>query len=87
MNQHTCIRPQCGIKYEDNEPDDYYCPTHDAERKAIAAEIDAKRAPIEKTPSDLEVFDSFARTEVGEQVVDGVRVKRIQSFARASDIM
>lgn len=85
--KHTCIRPGCGISYEDNDPDDYYCPTHDEERKVIAAKIDANRGPIEKTLSELQTFESLAKTTEASQVSEGVVVKRKVSFARASDIM
>lgn len=87
MKQHTCIVKDCGVKYQDHDEDDYYCPTHLEERKILIAKIDANRKPIEEVPSDLKVFDSVARTKTGTQVSDGVVVTRIQSFARASDIL
>ena len=42
MNTHSCIKPGCGVSYEDNDPDAYYCPSCVVEKKRIAAEIDAR---------------------------------------------
>lgn len=40
MYKVKCVK--CRRDYEDSEPDDFYCPTCDEERKRIAAEIDKK---------------------------------------------
>lgn len=48
MNTHSCIK--CKVSYQDNDPDDYYCPFCNEERKRIAAEIDAKLANRPKKP-------------------------------------
>ena len=51
--KHICIKPGCGVSYEDNDPDPYYCSSCNEQRKVIAAEIDAKRMinpPTQPTP-------------------------------------
>lgn len=83
--KHTCI--MCKSEYHDEDVDDYYCPTCLEKKKKLAAEIDAKREPKEPVMSDLQFFDSVAKTKTGTQVADGIVIKRSQSFARARDIM
>ncbi len=78
--EHTCIKPGCGTKYQSEDPDPYYCPTHDAERKAIAAQIDSKQRPSIPVQSDLQQFEERAKTFTGP---DGRKI----FFARASDVM
>jgi len=40
MHNVNCIK--CGQAYQDNDPDPYYCPPCNEEKKRIAAEIDKK---------------------------------------------
>lgn len=56
---HNCIKPTCGKQYEDSDPDAYYCPECVAEKKQIAASIDARLGRVERTQpvSDLQAFD------------------------------
>ena len=42
MNTHTCIKPGCGMTYEDTDTDAYYCPPCVVEKNRVAAEIDRK---------------------------------------------
>ena len=60
MNTHTCIKPGCGMSYEDTDPDAYYCPGCNKQRKEIAAKIDAtiSSRPRRKTMSALQEYDS-----------------------------
>jgi hypothetical protein len=37
---HSCIK--CSTSYTDTDPDAYYCATCNAERKAIAAQVDKR---------------------------------------------
>ena len=46
--EHTCIKPGCGLKYIDTDPDDYYCPKCNEARKEIARQLDIKRASLPK---------------------------------------
>ena len=55
--QHKCIKPACGASYEDNDPDDYYCPPCNEQRKVIAREIDTKLASV---PSKRQATGTFA---------------------------
>ena len=61
--QHKCIKPSCQNTYNDNEPEDYYCPSCLVEKKAIAARIDAQMAGKSREPvkSDLQSFEESAR--------------------------
>ena len=79
MIAHSCIKPGCDTKYQSEDVDAYYCEVHDAERKAIAAEIDKKVRPSKSVKSDLQIFDEVAKTQVFPN-------GRTVSFARASDL-
>lgn len=60
--QVKCVK--CAQKYEDKEPDDYYCPPCLVEKHKIAAEIDAKmkaRGPSRKPESQLARYDSLPK--------------------------
>ena len=46
--KHTCIK--CKEIYEDNDPDDYYCPLCLNHKQRIAKEIDKKFANREIKP-------------------------------------
>jgi hypothetical protein len=48
---HTCIKPGCGIRYEDEDPEPYYCASCNEQRKILAKEIDAKATAIPKRPA------------------------------------
>ena len=82
---HSCIK--CKSQYDGSEPEAYYCPKCNDERKLIAAEIDKKIRPESKTMSDLQIFDSVAKTSTKTQVSEGVKVTVVSSYAKASDIM
>lgn len=63
---HKCIK--CGEQYSSDEPDPYYCIACNEQRLVIAKEVEAKLArkgPVEKTPSDLEMFDAIAKQKGG----------------------
>jgi len=57
MYEHPCIK--CRTKYQDKDPEPYYCPPCNEERKALAKEIDAKVASLPKKPhkSALQEYD------------------------------
>lgn len=58
---HTC---PCGAEYQDDDPDVYFCEACIAERKRIAAEIDAKtpkHSEEERQMSDLQRYDQAAK--------------------------
>lgn len=61
--QHTCIKPSCGKSYNDNDEEAYYCPSCQQERKAIAAQIDARMATKVRKPvvSELKEFERSAK--------------------------
>lgn len=70
---HVCIKPGCGAHYTDNDFDAYYCPTHLAERNAIAAELDANRVIEPDTHvSGLAAYDA---------------APKIRGFVSAADLM
>lgn len=80
MLTHTCIRPGCDTKYQSKDVDPYYCAVHDAERRAIAAELDKKIKPSSsENISNLKAYDAVAKVNV---LPNG----RTVSFARASDL-
>lgn len=45
---HQCIK--CSETYTDTDPEVYYCPTCNEQRKAIAKEVDAKLKMRPKKP-------------------------------------
>jgi hypothetical protein len=56
---HTVHCIKCQVAYESSDPDDYYCPVHLEEKKAIAKKLDAvmgnrPRKPVE---SELAKYD------------------------------
>jgi hypothetical protein len=53
--KHKCIKLNCLNTYEDNDPDDYYCPTCNEARKAIASQIDKKLVGIPKEPMESDI--------------------------------
>lgn len=55
--EHKCIK--CQAAYKDTDPDPYYCPPCNEERKAIAKKIDATMGARPKKPmeSDLQRYD------------------------------
>ena len=56
--EHTCIKPACGNKYEDDEVDAYYCNSCREANKKLAIEIDAKvkaQRPKEKLKKNDEI--------------------------------
>lgn len=68
MYTHSCIK--CSKKYEDEDPDAYYCPTCLKEKKAIADEIDKKiqARPRKETRSALEEYDNAPKVHGFMQV-------------------
>lgn len=67
MYTHLCIRPGCGLSYEDEDVDAYYCESCNEARKVIAQELDRKIAsqPKERPLSDLQAYDAQAKTIPG----------------------
>ena len=63
MITHTCIRPGCGIKYESEDPDPYYCNNCYKLSREIAKKIDAKIKPTPKTKSELEIYDEIKKNK------------------------
>lgn len=63
MNSHICVK--CKEKYEDEEVDNYYCPTCNEDRKRIAKEVDANLSRIPKAPvkSDLQIYDEIRKAK------------------------
>lgn len=61
MFTHKCIK--CQTSYQDKDPEPYYCTACNAERKAIAAEIDKKMASRPKRPtmSALQEYDAMPK--------------------------
>lgn len=60
---YTCIKPSCGKKYESPEEEAYLCSDCRAEKKKIAAQVDAQflgRVP-EPVVSELQAFESSAK--------------------------
>lgn len=71
--KHPCIK--CGTTYESNDPDAYYCPTCEVEKKAIAKEVDAKLAgKVSK------------REKSGWQEYNEIRRKTGMNFPRIGDL-
>lgn len=60
---HNCIKPTCGKQYKDNEEDAYYCPSCQSEKKAIAAQVDARMAtkPRKTVTTELAQFEQSAQ--------------------------
>ena len=62
----TCIK--CKEKYQDTEPDDFYCPSCNKERLKIAKEVDRKIAmqgPREKPTSDFQRYEELRKQRGG----------------------
>jgi hypothetical protein len=59
---HACLK--CQTRYEDTDPEPYYCESCKVERKAIAAEIDKKlatRVSKRQQKSDLQIFNEISK--------------------------
>ena len=67
MVQHTCIK--CSKKYQDNDPDDYYCKSCNKIRKEVAKQIDAKMSgrPKKQVVSAIAAYD--AAPKVGAFII------------------
>lgn len=67
MQEHVCIKPGCGTKYQDEEPDAYYCPSCNEEKKVIAREVDSKISTLggKKGLSELEEYDELRKANGG----------------------
>lgn len=61
MIQHKCTK--CGASYQDEDAEDYLCASCVADRKAIAAKIDAERANIPRIQpkTDLQMYEEGAK--------------------------
>ena len=64
MFTHSCIKPACGAKYQDKDPDPYYCPQCNEIRKQVALEVDKRMAnrPRKEVMSNLQAYESAAKT-------------------------
>lgn len=58
MYTNSCIK--CSEKYEDDDPEPYYCNSCNEERKRIAEEIDKK---MKNMPSERQGKSSFQEYE------------------------
>lgn len=70
MYTHRCIKPNCAKNYEDTDPDAYYCPSCNEERKAVAREVDARlgaRTP-EQPMTALQEYDAAQKVHGFMQV-------------------
>lgn len=58
-----CIKPACGNSYLSNDVEADYCPSCQVQKKAIAAEIDAKFSMKGREPvvSELQQFEQSAK--------------------------
>lgn len=70
---HKCIKPGCETRYEDTDPEPYYCKPHTDEKKQLAEQIDAQvqaRGPRRQTVSALQEYEAaekvrgFVRTSL-----------------------
>lgn len=62
---HKCTK--CGAAYQDEDVEDYLCEPCIAERKAIAAKVDAERAGIPRVQpkSDLQMLEEGQKVNFG----------------------
>ncbi len=67
---HQCLK--CGTQYTDNDPDPYYCEVCIAERKVLAAEIDAK---VRSRGVSRPTVSSYQEYEAAEKVRGFMPVK------------
>ena len=58
---HTCIKPECSEKYQDSDPDGYYCPSCVEAKKAIAKQIDKKFAGRETKPKEYDEIERWKK--------------------------
>lgn len=63
MYNHICIKPACGNKYTENDPDPYYCFDCRKEKEALAKRIDKKFQTTENrsAPSFQEQIDAMPK--------------------------
>lgn len=56
MNTVSCVK--CKEPYQSSDPDPYYCPSCEEQKKRIAKEIDAKlsKVPRKETKSDWQIY-------------------------------
>lgn len=61
MHTHKCVK--CGVAYQDQDPEPYYCPPCNDERKKLATEIDKKMAGRVSTKprSLLQEYDAMPK--------------------------
>ena len=59
----TCIKPACGKSYSSNDVEADYCPDCQNQKKAIAAQIDARFSTKVREPvvSELQQFEQSAK--------------------------
>ena len=60
MYSLTCVK--CKQQYQGEEPEAFYCSPCDAERKRIAANIDAQFQPRGEIKSEFQMFEEKAKT-------------------------
>ena len=59
---HTCIRPNCGVKYESEDIDPYYCENCYKASREIARKIDETIKPYRgPTQSDIQKYDEIRK--------------------------
>lgn len=62
---HACIRPDCTVQYQSADPEPFYCPPHDQERKLKAEEVDRKikaRGPSKRQQlTDYQKYEQITR--------------------------
>lgn len=69
---NVCIKPGCGITYQSDDPDPYYCPQHEKEAKAIAETINKKlagAASSRKVQTDLSIIEEKGMNYRGMRAV------------------
>jgi uncharacterized Zn ribbon protein len=59
----NCIR--CKVKYEDGDPDDYYCPEcliiHKREAEEVQKKIDARPKKVRPTKSGIQIYNELPK--------------------------
>jgi len=76
---HTC---SCGKKYNDTDPDPYFCPSCVADRKKIAEQVDKQMA---NKPTKRKVMSNFQiAVEKGKTMTSASG--GYATFVRASDL-
>lgn len=79
MFTHNCTK--CRAVYSDTDSEPYLCPPCVAERKAVAARVDAEFAvkPRAEVKSALQEFDDIARSSGGVLEREGRKITFIKA--------